>query len=373
MTRRTYLDWLRGIAVLIMIETHTLDSWTRLDDRSAPAFGSAMVLGGFGAPVFLFLAGIALALAAQGRLRKGSTDREAAALARRRGWQIFALAFVFRLQSWLISGGPFSSLLKADILNVMGLSMLGAAVLWGWGRSRWSRAVWLVGATIVVAMVTPLIREADSLAVLPDRLEAYFRPVANRGSFMLFPWTGFLFAGGALGMWLDSARTPDEERRTVAWMALCGPLLALAGYAASFLPMIYERSSFWTSSPTFFFLRVGVLVSVIPVAYAWAEAWGWLARRSGRSALVSISPVRDLGLASLFVYWIHVEMVYGTPSEAIHKQLPFGQSVLAFAAFTLFLYALVKLVDATKIKATRLRATKFTTITKDIFRIPRPL
>ena len=32
-TRRGYLDWLRGLAVLIMIEAHIVDSWTRLDER----------------------------------------------------------------------------------------------------------------------------------------------------------------------------------------------------------------------------------------------------------------------------------------------------------------------------------------------------
>jgi peptidoglycan/LPS O-acetylase OafA/YrhL len=28
-SRRAYLDWLRGVAVLIMVEAHTLDSWTQ--------------------------------------------------------------------------------------------------------------------------------------------------------------------------------------------------------------------------------------------------------------------------------------------------------------------------------------------------------
>ena len=31
--RRGYLDWMRGLAVLVMIEAHVLDSWTRLDAR----------------------------------------------------------------------------------------------------------------------------------------------------------------------------------------------------------------------------------------------------------------------------------------------------------------------------------------------------
>ena len=67
MSRRGYLDWLRGISVLIMIEAHTLDAWTLLSARRTSTYGWAMVLGGFAAPAFLFLAGIALALAAGSR------------------------------------------------------------------------------------------------------------------------------------------------------------------------------------------------------------------------------------------------------------------------------------------------------------------
>ena len=46
--RQAYLDRVRGLAVLIMIEAHVLDSWTRVADRSHPGFGYAMMLGGFG-------------------------------------------------------------------------------------------------------------------------------------------------------------------------------------------------------------------------------------------------------------------------------------------------------------------------------------
>ena len=95
--RRGYIDWLRGVSVLIMIEAHTLDAWTRIDARHNTVYGWAMIVGGFAAPAFLFLAGIAFALAAGSRLRRGKTSGEAAAMARRRALQIFGLAFLFRL------------------------------------------------------------------------------------------------------------------------------------------------------------------------------------------------------------------------------------------------------------------------------------
>ena len=332
--RRGYLDWLRGIAVLIMIEAHTLDAWTRIDERGNSTYGWAMVIGGFGAPTFLFLAGLAIALACGSRLRKGQGDAAAAAQARRRGWQIFGLAFLFRLQSWLISGGPFwRSMLKVDILNIMGLSMLAAAVLWGWGRGPRSRAVLLAAATVAVAMLTPIVRATDLLSPIPDTLEWYLRPAPGRTTFTLFPWGGFLLAGAAVGLWLDAARTERQERLVNLAFAVLGPALAFAAYAASFLPPIYEETSFWTSSPTFFFLRLGILMAALPVAYAW-------------NALVpGRSPLQEFGRASLFVYWIHVEMVYGVLSTPLHRQFTLPAAFAALGAFTLFLFALVKLKD----------------------------
>jgi uncharacterized membrane protein len=329
--RRPYLDWLRGIGVLIMIEAHTLDSWTRVEDRGH-YFKQAMVIGGYGAPIFLFLAGVSLALAAGSRLRKGLSDRDAAARARRRGWQIFGLAFLFRLQSALISGGwSLPSLFKVDILNIMGLSMLAAALLWGLGRGIGSRTMLLASAAAAVAMLTPIIRETPALAPLPDLIEWYFRPDPGRTTFALFPWAGFLLAGSAVGLWVDRVTDQTGERRVLVTLAVVGLGLASAGYAAAFLPPIYAVTEFWTSSPTFFFLRLGILMVAVPVA---SVALTWM---PGRSQIV------EFGVASLFVYWIHVEMVYGVLSLPIHRRLTFSEALVGFIIFSLFLFWLVTL------------------------------
>jgi uncharacterized membrane protein len=327
--RRTYLDWLRGVGVLIMVEAHTLDSWTRVEDRGH-AFKWAMVVGGFGAPIFLFLAGVSLALAVGSRLRKGLSESEAVALARRRGWQIFGLAFLFRLQAALISGGwSPQSLLKVDILNIMGLSMLVAAILWGLGRGIGSRIVLLWSAAVGVAMLTPIVRETPLLAPLPDPIEWYFRPDPGRTTFTLFPWAGFVLAGSAIGLWLDREADRVRERRVIVALAGLGVVVTLAGYWAVFLPPIYATTEFWTSSPTFFFIRLGLLMAAISFAYLWIL---WM---PGRSRIV------QFGVASLFVYWIHVEMVYGVLSLPIHRRLTMAQAIIAYIVFSCFLFWLV--------------------------------
>jgi hypothetical protein len=117
-------------------------------------------------------------------------------------------------------------------------------------------------------------------------------------------------------------------------MALGGVLVAGVGYAASFQPTLYSRSEFWTSSPSFFFIRVGMLVLVVVLAYWWARA-------PGRHKVSHWSPLEEFGKASLFVYWIHVEMVYGFLSRPWRRALSLEMALVAYVLFTLFLLGLV--------------------------------
>jgi uncharacterized membrane protein len=334
LSRRRYLDWLRGLAVLIMVEAHLFDAWVRATDRPELPYRWAIAVGGYSAPLFLFLAGVAMALAAGARLRRGLTVSQAASRALRRGWQILGLAFLFRLQSFIVSGGPFpETILKVDILNIMGLSMVVAALLWGIASCNVGRGLALFLVALCFVLGTPLVRTAPFVTTLPYPIEWYFKAVTGSGAFTLFPWMAFLLLGAVVGLWLDQARTDEDERRLMKAMAVIGPLISLIGYLATYLPPIYADTTYWTGSPTFFFVRLGVLITAIPFAYGWNALFrGW-------------SPLHDFGVASLFVYWIHVEMVYGVASIWLHKTLTFEQAVLSYVAFGLFLFGLVKLKD----------------------------
>ena len=325
--RRGYLDWARGLAVLIMIQAHLLDSWTRVDERESWTFEWAMIVAGLGAPMFLFLAGASVALSASSKLRRTGDARAAARAVIQRGGWIFFLAFVFRVQAWILGWGPPRTLLKVDILNIMGPSIAASAALWGALGSTRARCVgWgLVAAGI--ALLTPIVRATPILDALPDPLEAYLRPIHGLSNFFLFPWAGFLFAGAIVGALLDETRTPRTESRLIAWLFAGGSVLAVGAYGASFLPTPFAHSEFWSSSPAYFLLRTGILVVLIPAAYAWGKVvvgGSW-------------SPIQQLGRTSLFIYWIHVEMVYGLISLSIHKSLTLPQACVAYVAFAGFM------------------------------------
>jgi uncharacterized membrane protein len=329
--RRAYLDWLRGVAVLIMVEAHVFNAWTLPAERTDPVYRLLILIGGFGAPAFLFLAGVALPLAIGARLRKGVDTREALRLARRRGWQVFGLAFLFRFQSWVISRGEALTLLKVDILNILGLSMLAAAVMWGTARSRGARIALFVTTAAAVAAVAPAVRGAAAVASLPDPLEWYFHPWPGKSSFTLSPWPAFLFAGAAVGEWLEGARTAPAEQRATWQIGAIGAALAAFGYLSTKVPLLYDAGEPWTSSPWFFDVRLGVLMLAMPLALAVVA----------HSRVTSV--LEEFGLASLFVYWIHVEMVYGIVSLPLHRQLTLPQAGVAYVLLCLVLFGCVRL------------------------------
>ena len=339
--RRAYIDWMRGLSVLFMIEAHTFDAWTAVTERGTALYKAANFIGGLAAPIFLFLAGVSVAMAASSRARRGGDRAAAAWSVQQRGWQIFGLAFLFRLYTWTLSpGATIKGIFKADILNIMGPSIAAAAWVWGRLASRRARVLVFTALACAFAYATPIIRNAAWVAWLPDPIEWYIRPFPKLSVFTFFPWTGFVFAGAVVGEWLDSARTPADEWRANGRLAAAGIALAAAGYGASYLPTLYPAgwSNFWTSSPTYFFVKIGIMLTLMGAIYVYVQR-----PFSAEPRNPAWSPMLEFGRSSLFVYWIHVELAYGIFSYPIHRKLPVWGSLLAFTAFTLGIYALTLL------------------------------
>jgi uncharacterized membrane protein len=205
-----------------------------------------------------------------------------------------------------------------------------AASCWQLGSTTRRRAGWLTLVTVAIAMGTPLVRASAWLDPLPDALEAYLRPGRGLTTFALFPWAAFVTAGAACGLAIRAAGTSGGAR-VAAGCAVAGLVLVAGGYGLSFRPSIYAHSSFWTSSPTFLCVRVGLLTLAVGAAWLWGR---WRMPRRGWS------PLEVLGASSLFVYWVHLEMVYGVVATPLRRALTVPQAILAFALFSGFMLLL---------------------------------
>ena len=143
-----------------MIEAHTIDAWTRAADKQSVLYRDANILGGFAAPLFLWLAGLAVVLAATRTVERTGSRAQAVEAIVRRGLEIFILAFLFRLQAFIVSPATTSvTLFRVDILNVMGPAIVVAGSgLGARRRTAAARRGVCRAMAVAVGMLTPIVR-----------------------------------------------------------------------------------------------------------------------------------------------------------------------------------------------------------------------
>jgi uncharacterized membrane protein len=403
-TRRlAYIDWMRGLACVLMFQTHCYDSWMSPEAKKSSSVTGWSKLGGtLPAPLFIFLAGVSFALVTEKLREKGIARNVIAKQTVWRGAEIFGMGLLFRVQEFALGypWAPWTDLLRVDVLNILGLSMMLMGVLcWATARRdatveatstgaqhpdkvgtgaaplqtrsqtqsqmqtqterlsvRKSRNYGIAGgifAAVIVAMATPLLWTTYRPKFLPWPIESYINGVhifkePQPWLFPLFPWSAFAFTGLAVGFFLFSEIA--KRREGLMFAALGG-----AGIVAGALSVLFDSSrvrlyavyDYWHSNPDFVLMRCGILLAILFLAYAWCR-WG-LAQKG-------FSPIIQLGNTSLLVYWVHIEFVYGRFSI-----LPKGQCSALKATgglITIFLAMLGLSLVQTTWKKWRVKASR---------------
>lgn len=269
-SRLAYIDWMRGLACLLMFQTHCYDSWLSAGARQSRFFMYSQLGGTFPAPLFLFLAGVSSALVTEKLWEKSLSPVQIASRTIRRGAEIFALGLLFRLQEFVLAMGwsPWTDLLRVDILNTIGLSMmLMGGVCWlvlsavGRTESGSRTRLALVAASsltaALISLLTPPLWTTWGPRWLPWPLESYINGVHNLGApqswlFPIFPWSAFAFAGLAVGFVLQSPWVRGREARIFFAVGAGGVAMVEAARWVNARPWhVYAVYDFWHTSPAF--------------------------------------------------------------------------------------------------------------------------
>src|SRR5277367_1293416 len=316
-----WIDWMRGLACILMFQTHCYDAWLGGGARNGSFLKASQLLGTLPAPLFLFLAGVSFALVTGKLISKNLSPWRITRTMARRGAEILAFGLLFRLQEFLIAWGwaPWSDLFRVDILNVIGVSMMLMALVCGLtlffvndksdsGRRGLVISAVAMAAAAAIALLTPPLYTTWRPIWLAWPIESYIDGCHNLGApqpwlFPLFPWAAFAFAGLAAGFILFRDQARNQIAKTLALFAGVGAVAILAARQldhSSF--QLYSTYDYWHTSPNFLMMRIGMLLVICFVSYAWCR-WGLGTR--------GFSPLIQLGQTSLLVYWVHIEFVYG--------------------------------------------------------------
>ena len=238
--RLAYIDWMRGLACLVMFQAHCYDSWLSAEARSGLLYRYSQLLATIPAPIFLFLCGVSFALVTERLWEKGADRNAIARQTILRGAEIYGAGVLFRVQEFVLGypKSPWTDLLRVDVLNILGIAMMLMGVLCWLATSERlavSRRATIVSALVsatVVAMMTPVLY-THRLQFLPWPIESYIDGVHTFNApqpwlFPIFPWIAFAFAGLALGFFLFTDFAKRDEQFTFGLVAAGGAVCCMA-------------------------------------------------------------------------------------------------------------------------------------------------
>ena len=327
--RLRYLDWVRGIGAVIMLQGHVWHSFLKPELKTSGIYTLSQFVGGMPPALFLFLTGITLAFLMDSIERKGMAPRTRVIESLKRSRYLFFLAFAFRLQLWIFGmPAPWQGLFKVDILNCMGFSI---AVLSVMALFRTVERIRLCAALgLAIAFLSPVITAMD-LSHVPWIIRDYIIPDLN--AFGVFPWGAYLAFGVSVGSVIRAIPNEATER-AMQWGGVLGGVLILASnYLANAPITIYAKSDYWLNSPAQVLTKTGVLLLMVSFAFLWTrygakDGWSW---------------VRQFGTTSLLVYWVHIELVYGHTLWFCKDSLTIPQTAAA-AVLVILLMLLVSTI-----------------------------
>ncbi len=255
---------MRGLAVLVMLQGHAFDSWLAPHYRGGELFWLSQFLGGFPAPIFLFLVGASLALVLDRMRHKGASTVDMVRRVCKRGLWILMLAYAYRIEQYWIwrPASNWSGIFRVDTLNCIAVSSLLVGLLSIGFKTRRQNIIAMGTLAGVAVFITPWVYPIHS--GLPGPVLDYLNGNGHSYYFSLFPWMSFALTGITFGYAVLEARTRNVEDRFFSWIVGGGILACAIGMAMPFFKIFeYGFFDYCLTSPHYFLVRAGWLSIVL--------------------------------------------------------------------------------------------------------------
>ena len=315
--RSEYVDRLRGAAVFAMFLVHSASPWL-LPEVNKGKYGQVISqISGMVAPVFMFLAGVSIAIIAAKTSRAATDDLPVRKALTMRALGVLAAGYGLNLAFWACRcfGGTWTQVLKVDILHCIGVGMILA--IWLMWPKKGINLGALAGLAILVlgAQVTWRLPLTDWL---PGGVAGYLAHVPRMSRFPVFPYAGWLALGVLVGPhWLLATRDAVTERKFWAGLIAVALILGISSYGlkvifgATYIGSFFEGLAVVRTTVHHFLYKIAVLFALFGLARA--SAFGLDRVRFDFLVL--------FGRTSLFAYCVHLILVYHVFSLFLRRSL----------------------------------------------------
>jgi uncharacterized membrane protein len=334
--RLVFIDVMRGIAVLWMIETHVLNVFFASSLKHGAIYTLLGISNGFVAVAFIFCAGTGFWLAAMKKKDDYKHFNKPLFDYLRHLFFILIIAYLLHLPSQSFGGLfalPSSSWIvffENDILQcIVYTSLFSLLVLMLMPKFHYLPWIF-VFLTLFVFFASPFILSWDAMQVLPPFIGALFTglPVSK---FPMTPWSGYFFAGIATTTFFMNS----ENKHKIAWLYFAGGL-ALSfyfQYSKSWGVCYPEITNWWYGSPGHSAFRLSGTIVVFGPLFLLEK----YLKKTSVGKMLQLS-----GQESLFLYVSHLLLVYNSSNLGINNFIGTGfgylDTFLIFAGITLLCY-----------------------------------
>lgn len=311
--RFMFLDVLRGIAVLWMIQVHITNQLIDPALRSTDLFHMLNISNGYVAPTFIFCAGAGLWIALS---RKGADFLRLQAplwdYLRRLSfillWAYMLHIPFYSLERWLIAT-PDELLpgLQIDVLQTIVYTSVAVVILFLALRDL-RRTTWVSGLIALTMMIgSAFVWASRPMTWTPPFIGYLLGPPSP---FPMVPWSVYLFAGVFAGGLFMEAR---NKARIARWMVVGGLTLPAVIFMIKDLPFSSPYDAmWWNTSPGMHLFRICGTLLLLGALFLLEDRLQ--TSRIGRMLQV-------IGTESLFMYVGHLLIVYGAVGDML-KTLP---------------------------------------------------
>ncbi len=292
-----------------MVQGHTIDVLLAPEFRTTdlPVYAVWYFLRGMTAPIFMFTAGTVFTYLFHSVKRPfGENYRVKKGL--RRALLLIFLGYMLRYPTWTIfdfsevTAESWKLFISVDVLQLIGFSLLILLlILFIAEKLKLNYTATFITTTTIVFLISPFIETINWIYYLPAPIAAYF--YSGSGSlFPLFPWSGYVIAGGILGCYLAQNPLVFKTARFSKLLGIFGGAFTLVAiFSEIILKALQVQIIDPQAQPNTIFYRIGfVLLLTSLVSY--------ISLRVNHIPNIIILAGRN----TLLIYVVHLIILYGS-------------------------------------------------------------
>ncbi|MCB9597947.1 MAG: DUF1624 domain-containing protein [Sandaracinaceae bacterium] len=344
------VDVARGVASLIMIQGHAYDGWVAPADKASAAYQLTRLLGSLPLPAFLVLAGAAVVLRVDAARRRGEDMTGVRRSIAKRGAAVLVYGYLTNLAYAAMDGfETVDTLLRADVLHVIGLSILALAIL-GVRADRRALGWAALGLAIVPTALCPRLSELGHGIEGPLRWPlGLFIDVPGVTLMPFVPLVAWVGIGALVCLAMLRARADrplpaGAPTSFLAVMAAGALAVAWAAHLATGAVVDALGGSLSRAHPA-------VWANVVDLGARGVLVLAVAALGSGRLPSLARRGLVRLGQGSLVAYVFHIPFCYGRLGEPLRGRLDMTQATVAVLALMVLSGLAVHLRDRLRLVA----------------------